>query len=268
MSEPDPAVIFIHIPKTGGITLRRVLEQQYPPSQVHVFDYENLLFAIARFGRLLPAQRAQYRLFIGHVYFGLDRLLPMPSTYITFLRDPVERIISHYYFDRTLTRDAFGQERKPSRISLFEYLNDPNRIETQNYQVRMLAGVSPRGGESQLTRAALDTAKENLKNRFSVVGLTEEYDTSLLLLQRAFGWTIPPYARRNVTKTKPPRSEIDARAREWMEEHNTLDRELYAFGSELFQAQCAAYGDSLPRDLAHFRAKNELYQQTLVANKT
>jgi hypothetical protein len=262
MPNTDPAIIFIHIPKTGGATLTRLLLQQYPPAQVFVFNY-NFLAAVAQFSKKSQAELAEYRLFCGHLYFGLDRQLPMPCTYFTFLREPVERVMSQYYYEQTRTVDGFGRPQKPLQFSLLDFVRLPQHHEARNYQVRVLAGVRAVRGEPPVTRAMLETAMENLNTRFSMVGLTEEYDTSLLLLQRAFDWHLPSYTRRNVTKAKPSRSRIEPHVLEEIAEQNSLDSELYAFAHNLFREQCTAYGSALARDVERYRLRNSLYQRVL-----
>ena len=39
-------------------------------------------------------------MFKGHMTFGLHEVLPQTATYITVLRDPVDRVISAFYFMR------------------------------------------------------------------------------------------------------------------------------------------------------------------------
>ena len=40
------------------------------------------------------------QVFKGHMPFGIHKRLPQDYTYITFLRDPIERVVSAYYFAR------------------------------------------------------------------------------------------------------------------------------------------------------------------------
>jgi hypothetical protein len=44
----------------------------------------------------------------------------------------------------------------------------------------------------------LGAAKEHLRDRFAVVGLTEDFDRSALLTKHAFGWHTPFYVKENV----------------------------------------------------------------------
>ena len=50
---------------------------------------------------------------------------------------------------------------------------------------------------SRLERGDLELAKRNLDD-FLLVGLTERFDESFIMLRRALGWRLPMYAARNV----------------------------------------------------------------------
>jgi hypothetical protein len=143
-------------------------------------------------------------------------------------------------------------------MTLYEYAARRVTPESENQQTAMLGGHAL--GPS-LSRETLEIAKQHLKTYFRVVGLTEHFDASLLLLGRALAWGMPFYLRENVTREKPIEAEIEPRARAVIAELNALDLELYAFARELFEYQCRAYGEGLSQDLARFRKWNERYQQ-------
>jgi hypothetical protein len=85
MPDRNEVLIFLHIPKTGGSTVYKILERQYPRAQTLRLESPE----IARFKTLPAAQRGQYRLVEGHLYFGLHRFIPRASTYITFVAPPI-----------------------------------------------------------------------------------------------------------------------------------------------------------------------------------
>jgi hypothetical protein len=261
MSNSDETLIFLHMPKAGGTTLHHILERQFPWKQIYTFDGNKPYLDVERFRNLPQAERARYRLLKGHIWFGLHTAVPNPSTYFTLLRDPVERVISQYYYAKSLPTHYMYQRLNQKGISLYEYAAQRMTPEIANQQTGKLAGQHVRTWAQQPTRETLELAKQNLQMHFRVVGLTEYFDTTLMLLQRAFGWKTLLYLHENVTKEKPKRTEIDTRARELLMELNALDVELYTFVQGLFDAQCRAYGNTLDTDLAQFRQRNARYQQ-------
>ena len=94
----------------------------------------------------------------------------------------------------------------------------------QNLQCSLIAGI--RATECCDDRI-LDQAKENLTKSFSVVGISERFEESLMLMAQTFDWEIPFYENRKVSKTRP---QIDPGAVEMIRDHNRLDLELYDLG--------------------------------------
>ena len=249
MPHRNETLIFLHIPKTGGSTIYKVLERQYSRAQTLRLESSQ----IARFKTLPAAQHGRYRLIQGHFYFGLHRFVPGASTYMTFLRRPVERVLSFYYYARSTPDHYLYSQLVTERLDLKTLLARELTSELCNGQTRQLAGDEWEDPERVITRAALERAQANLTH-FRVVGLLEEFDASLLLLRRAFGWRFPFYVKENVTKKKE--TFLDAETRGLIEEANRLDLELYEYARKLFDEHCRAAGDSFAKELGHFRRSN------------
>src|SRR5256886_2654842 len=251
MPHTNETLIFLHIPKTGGSTIYKVLERQYSRAQILRLESPE----IARFKTLSAAERARYRLIEGHLYFGFHRFIPRASTYFTFLRRPVERVLSFYYYARSTPDHYLYSQLANEHLNLKTLLGRELTSELCNGQTRQLGGDEWEDPQRVVTRAALERAKANLTH-FRVVGLLEEFDASLLLLRRAFGWHRPFYVKENVTKEKPDETFLDAETRGLIEEANRLDLALYEYTRKLFDAHCRAAGDSFAEELCHFRRSN------------
>ena len=110
--------------------------------------------------------------------------------------------------------------------------------------------------ESVVDRRALETAKQNLVTHFSFVGVTEEFDASLILLSRILGWQQPFYIKRNVTTEKIARESVDVQTHALLREANTLDIELYQFARTLFEAKRRAAVPTFESELKRFLQLN------------
>ena len=82
----------------------------------------------------------------------------------------------------------------------------------------------------------LTVAKENLTESFSVVGICERFEESLILMAKTFGWEVPFYENQKVLKR---RSMVEPKLADLIRDHNRLDDEVYEFGKKLFEQNCA-----------------------------
>jgi len=111
----------------------------------------------------------------------------------------------------------------------------------------------------QCTRADLEQATRNVVQWFQVVGLTERYDESLLLMQRELGWRgWPTYKRANVTARRPAAEQVPAEAIAAICEVNALDVDLYDWAAERLDAQVRAAGARFAARLAAFKLLQRL----------
>lgn len=221
------ALIFLHIPKTAGTTLNRIIEWQYNPLTIFTMDPYRIRATPERLKKLSEQRRRRLRVVRGHLYYGVHEYLPQGATYITMLREPVARFFSAYYFLQRRPLHPMHRKVTTERIGVEDFIRlTPHR---QNLQCSLLAGVKNNG---ICDERILEQAKENLVKSFSVVGICERFEESLMLIAKTFDWNVPFYENRKVSKTRRPA--VDPAAIEMIREHNRLDLELYDFGKSLF----------------------------------
>ena len=212
------ALIFLHIPKTAGTTLNRIIEWQYSPLSIFTLDPYRFRATAERFKTLSEARRRQFRVVRGHLYYGLHEFLPQGATYITMLREPVARFLSSYYFILRRPLHPLHRRLVREKLTVEDYLRlIPHR---HNFQCRLVAGIEDNATSDE---RLLDLAKENLTKSFSVVGICERFEESLMLTAKTFGWEVPFYENRKVSKN---RSAVAASSIELIREHNRHDLEL------------------------------------------
>src|SRR5258707_5872138 len=246
IAQSDRALIFLHLPKCGGTTLNRIIEWEYNPLRIFSIDPILYLWSYQKLNRWPASRLAKLRVLKGHMPFGIHRRLPQPFTYITFLRDPVERVISAYYFARNYL--LHPKHRWISELTLEEYVRlSPNH----NVQTKYLSGREFVGDyhAGDCTEEMLAMAKENLVRHCSLVGLTERFDEGLAILKIIFGWQISKYAKFNVTKTRPKKTSLPASTVDLINERNKYDVDLYDFGVPIFNETRARYGDEVQKQI-------------------
>ena len=185
-------MIFLHIPKAAGMTLSKIIERQYRPTSIFTTSGIRAGISIDDFRKLPEARRRKVKALKGHMWFGLHEFLPQPSTYITMLRDPVDRIVSHYYFAlQRETQHYLYRSITSKHMTLADYASSGMSPELNNGQTRLLSGVENLNkltGFEPCIPEMLERAKKNLKEHFSVVGLSERFDETLIILRKVFGW--------------------------------------------------------------------------------
>lgn len=267
-TESSPhTIFFLHIPKTAGTTLHHILMRQYLPAQQYSDEFWDPE-AATKFGQLPAEKKGDIRIVWGHFSFGLHKLTPYSSAYFTFLRDPVDRVLSHYYYH--LSRpDIFPLQAVMARENLtMHQVFARRKIEDiKNMQTRLLAGLPYHFPWDDYTEAHLEMAKENLRKQINVIGLVEQFDYSLLLLQDAFNWPDVYYRRHNVTKKRTDRADVSPETIALIEEQEALDRQLYAYAQQLFAEQIARQPASFHRRVQMFRWFNPVAPTWRKANR-
>ena len=249
-------MVFVHLPRTGGTTIEKVLDRKYRSRVLHV---ETLWDPLASVGDLPLDQRAAARAVAGHVHYGVHEYIPRDCTYVTMLRDPVARVVSMYGFIRGNPKHWLHDELVRSGMELREFVETAADPGVDNEQTRLIAGLG--SGElgqppSPLSSDALEQAKRNL-GTFLVVGLTERFNDSFILLRRALGWRLPMYMSVNAARSSEG-APVDEGAIAAIRERNRFDLELYDFARELFAAAVARHGSSFRRELVAFQALNRI----------
>ena len=256
-----PVILYLHIPKAAGTTLGTILMQKF--RRRGVLTIQDAKTAVEDLARLPDAKREKLQFIKGHFAYGLHEGLGRPFEYITMLREPVDRVVSHYYYVLRNPAHYLHARVTSKKMSLKDYALGGLTKEVDNGQVRLIAGEFYRDPCGQCSRELLEKAKENLRNHFAVVGLAERFDETLLVLGERYGWKDMFYTRQNATVDRARLDELPEDAVEAIEAANPLDAELCAFANELFEAGVRERGEGFQKRLASFRRENAASQSLL-----
>lgn len=274
----DDVLFYLHIPKTGGLSLISVLDAQFPLEQicpVHGLDHTQDVSTVYSVEQL-----KKFRLFRGHFMVGpkdtlIYKYITQKPVMLTLLRDPVARVVSTYkhivrnpsiavapgkidvisespdmppWASETYVRryHEVRQMTLAEFASSNKYYHDvDNRLTT--FVVGAIDGNpftahSPNPLPDE-TRLAI--AKQRLQE-FAFFGITERFYESLQLLAYTFGW--PPPTSVPEINTAPQPFEItripdDALAA--IRDRTRLDHALYQFALTLFDARYQRMVDEL-----------------------
>lgn len=249
-------VLFLHIPRTAGSTLHGIMKKQYAEDEMFTGQ---LLFGdeIASFTALPEERKRNLKIVKGHFAHGVHDLLPGDHAYMTFLRDPIDRVVSLYHFVKRRPDNSLHEAA--TSMSLKDFVaSGVAPTHTDNGMTRFLGGAAM-DDFGTITAEVLDRAIVNLE-ACAVIGLTERFDESLLLCRKAFGWNEPVfYERQNVTQNRPAIETLDPETLAAIEATNQLDSILFEKGVTLFEERVAALGPAFQARIATFKVTNPTY---------
>lgn len=251
---------FLHIPKTAGTTLNDILRANYPEGTVlDAYDAKGY----RRVRELTEADLETLHLVQGHMFVhDFDELLEgqVPILAMTFLRDPVARVLSEYRFLKSWPGQHLYELMNKDNISLEEFVatERPELIHHgKNLMTKSLCGAV----KNDTDDAMLERAWKNLSQRFACFGLVERFDESLLLLKLALGLSTIFYEQRNVNPDRQTPVDLSPSTVALIETHNQLDRKLFTRATALLDKRISTLGTPFAKELKTFRMVNERFQR-------
>ena len=231
--QPKSAV-FLHIQKTAGTSIVNAARRYYGESMTSHGDF---------WGHR-PEEFTDTRFVSGHFGYNFAKSL-IPSRYsFVFLRNPVERILSFYYFCRTRDPDEFPAYRAASELDLEGFLEagftDPMiRFQIWNNQVWQLAYGYYKPNQRQIE----DFEPEHLlalatlhMNELSYVGFTETFSEDRIAIMKALG--LPLMEESEVVNNNPGRptaDDVSSKVVELLGQLTNLDQLLYDKAFKLYK---------------------------------
>jgi hypothetical protein len=141
MSKTVPRLVFLNLPRTGGTTLHHHLAAHFAPHEICPERF-------SRLDKYSPDQLEKWRFFSGHFNADEIRRIPGPLFIVTILRNPIESLLSNYYFwkrqrPETIEKHRLDGPRLIKGGSLADFLRSNHGgvlDSTNNMMARRLAG--------------------------------------------------------------------------------------------------------------------------------
>ena len=191
-------LVFTHIHKAAGTTLdwimagvawRRSEKIFRVAGTIYGQHLEGYVDSIASLHAAKPETLAAARFLVGHLpTTAWDEIrLDKKAAFLTILRDPVERMISHFRFG--ISRGGWQADTSIPEIIKAGLLVD-------NLQVRQISGC--RDASEPCTEVMLEEALKTLSERYALIGMAEDFDAILSTLIKLCGWPDIIYSKYQV----------------------------------------------------------------------
>jgi len=218
--------IFLHIEKTAGTSLVAYIKDSVGEENFYYTRPELL-----NDKKIVEQQLNKYSAIAGHIkYEQITRSFNDVFT-ITFLRHPIERILSFYYYAKEVpkTKDCITIESK--RMDFLSFLN---YCQEKNDR-RFVNGMTFKLADNCVQEKELESAIKNLEN-INFVGIQENFDESLALLSYQTEWNPVKIApATNITKKRDKKSNLSNEIIDKIMELNKDDIVLYENALKLFE---------------------------------
>ena len=260
--KPDPywsharrTLVFIHLEKTGGTTLRNLLTAQFEEDRICPGPNSPIYsFPVAELGH--------YDFFAGHFDLDSVRYIPRRSiTTISLFREPCARLISWYRYHNSHPPQGEHALNRfvvlANRLSAEEFFESPEvRTSPLAFNRYLLAFGRSFGwfdhSRGSFHRIDLDRALKDAKSAIrglTALGITEQFDRSASYIFKALDFS-PPAAIKPVNVTDDMPNVLDSfrfvepvsmtpRLAAALNDLTSYDQEIYRFAVSEFERRCA-----------------------------
>jgi len=258
----DHRLVFLHVPKTGGTTLHHHFSAHFTPEETCPDRFSGL-------DRYSVNELRQWRYFSGHFNADEIKRIPKPVFVVTVLRNPIERLLSNYYFWKRHTSDYITQQslhyvQLTKAGTLLDYLRstDPTIISNRRNSITLqMAGAALaqqegnqllKGGEAVKWLSDAQLLQQALSNllSFNVVGDISQLKDVYSTVAQTFGMIplddLPSMnTRYEVDDIRDPWTEepITPEIQGLLEESTRLDKVLYELVLDHWQNSLISSGD-------------------------
>ena len=224
-------ILLLHIPRTNSPEVYTHLTKQFPMEKVWPITHDRLHYL----RETSPNELVKYRLFISEDDYDVYHLFRRKPVFITMLRDPVERVISHYTSIMNDPSHILHKEIIEKDLNLLEFVHQPEMEDlNRDRQVRQLAGAITGEARGLPDHVLIEIAKARL-DEFAFFGLSERFQESVNLLHHTFSWEDRSEESLSMTSVSTQRADYPPDEIAAIEQFNKLDKELFHYAEEVFE---------------------------------
>lgn len=159
-------VVFLHVPKSGGTSLRRALEEHAEALKMLAAYEDHGFFQTDDLYQISERALSHYDCIYGHFRFGIHKNHTRQFRYFSMIRNPYDLIISYYFYARSHLKDKSILNCK----DIYEAVMTRSGVFVDNFLTRVFAGVDD---AIPVDTHVYRTAIENIDRHFEFIGILE-----------------------------------------------------------------------------------------------
>jgi hypothetical protein len=190
-------LLIIHVAKTAGTSLRKILQDEYGEQMVYPSDFH--LRNVTKGGYILGDEiikrfpnLPQHKVLIGHFTASISRKIPNHYLVASFVRDPVQRSLS------TLAHFCRSFQKKGKIVSASDLMNDDEFLACHitDFQTRVFGaeGINNPNEVRLIDDELLKRAIRRIET-LDFIGLTESFTDSCRVFDKIFSTRISRFTR-------------------------------------------------------------------------
>jgi hypothetical protein len=213
-------LIFLHMPRCGGTVLSALLNGYWGPEKYMWFGTRG------KHVKEWIDTHPDWRGIGGHFWLhNYEEYIQEPYLHITTVRNPIERVLSHYDYLRVQKDHPLSQEASEMTIEEIFKKGLGWHMQMSNLVTAFLCNNET---------IDLELAKENLRTKFHLFGLQERLQEFAALLRTTLMISDAQALDNWPNVAREPLANIPKEVIEIIRENNVLDTELYEYARDLY----------------------------------